>query len=180
MFPGMRKYCFLLISFVLGGCVSRGALLPREVPRIEAFCYRVEVVRAFGLPRESLIVAAADKNGEWRWRWYNALGMPLARQRLGNGRWKDDGFLPLYPQARQLFAALLYLESPPRTRARIYPRAFEVNESGETSVYLREEPSEVSSRGEKLFSLQKRDSPVMLLTLYPSREQFRLEKLSDD
>lgn len=176
----MGKYWFILVFFLLGGCANRLELVPRVPLEARKLCYRVEVVQGFGLPRESLIVAAVDKKGHWRWQWNNLLGMPLARQRLDDGHWQDDGFLPLYPQARPLFAALLYLETPPRKRAMRYPQAFEVHESGKTSVYLRRARPGAARRAEQLFSLQRGGAPTILLTLAPSRERFRIEKLSDD
>lgn len=178
----MNRYWFVIVCFVLGGCANRMALLPQASLEAESLYYKVEVVKAFGLPRESLVAATADANGRWRWWWGNVLGMPLARQRLSHGQWRNDGFLPRYPQARRLFAALLYLESAPRRRTELYPQAFEVHAPGETSVYLRRKDSGIANRGEKNFSLQHTDtgSSAMLLTLYPSREQFRIEKLSDD
>lgn len=50
-------------------------------------------------------------------------GHPQARQKLINGEWQADGLLPPNPQARELFAALLFaLTSPDDLRA-LYPSA---------------------------------------------------------
>ena len=51
------------------------------------------------------------------------LGIPQARQKLIDGEWQADGLLPPNPQARELFAALLFaLTSADDVRA-LYPSA---------------------------------------------------------
>ena len=42
------------------------------------------------------------------------LGIPQARQKLIDGQWQADGLLPPNPEARELFAALLFALTPRR------------------------------------------------------------------
>ena len=58
-----------------------------------------------------------------RWSMMDPLGIPQARQKLIDGQWQADGLLPPNPQARELFAALLFaLTSADDLRA-LYPNA---------------------------------------------------------
>ena len=51
------------------------------------------------------------------------LGIPLARQVLQDGNWHADGLLPPNPEARELFAALLFALTPQAGLAANYPQA---------------------------------------------------------
>src|SRR5690606_19874167 len=56
-----------------------------------------------------------------RWSLFDALGLPLARQVLQDGTWRNDGLLPPNAQARSLFAALLFAWTPETRLASAYP-----------------------------------------------------------
>ena len=49
------------------------------------------------------------------------LGIPQARQKLIDGKWQADGLLPPNPQARELFAALLFALTPKDELSGNYP-----------------------------------------------------------
>ncbi|MNE56231.1 hypothetical protein D3C80_1511250 [compost metagenome] len=51
------------------------------------------------------------------------LGIPQARQRLIDRQWQADGLLPPNPQARELFAALLFALTPSGELHANYPAA---------------------------------------------------------
>jgi hypothetical protein len=59
--------------------------------------------------------------GALRWSLLDPLGLPLARQLLTQGQWRNDGLLPPNPEARELFAALLFALSPRAELPRAYP-----------------------------------------------------------
>ena len=73
--------------------------------------------------RQDLLLVIQRENGGIRWSMMDPLGIPQARQKLINGEWQADGLLPPNPQARELFAALLFaLTSAEELRA-LYPSA---------------------------------------------------------
>jgi len=74
-----------------------------------------------GLPRQAHIVQREDGQPDLdrllvvqqegqasRWSLFDPLGVPLARQLLEAGRWRNDGLLPPNGQARELFASLIF------------------------------------------------------------------------
>ncbi len=65
-----------------------------------------------------------------RWSLFDALGLPLARQVLQDGTWRNDGLLPPNAQARSLFAALLFAWTPEAGLASAYPTQFLSEPSG--------------------------------------------------
>jgi len=59
-------------------------------------------------------VVVQDDGQKLRWSRFDHLGVPDARQWLSpQGLWQPEGFLPPNPQARELFAALLFAWMPP-------------------------------------------------------------------
>ncbi|MCY1245300.1 hypothetical protein D9M72_584380 [compost metagenome] len=60
-----------------------------------------------------------------RWSMMDLLGIPQARQKLIDKTWESDGFLPPNPQARELFAALLFALTPQEELAANYPGAWQ-------------------------------------------------------
>ncbi|WP_413044390.1 DUF3261 domain-containing protein [Pseudomonas sp. YJ42] len=74
---------------------------------------------------------SADETRDWllviqregtavRWSLLDPLGVPLARQLLRDGHWQADGLLPPNPEARELFAALLFALSPAEQMDELY------------------------------------------------------------
>jgi len=53
------------------------------------------------------------------------LGIPQARQKLIDGQWQADGLLPPDPEARALFAALLFALTPENELSVNYPQAWQ-------------------------------------------------------
>jgi len=54
------------------------------------------------------LVIVQQEGEALRWLRFNLLGAPDARQLLENGRWRNDGFIHPNPEAREMFAALLF------------------------------------------------------------------------
>lgn len=77
-----------------------------------------------GQRQDWLLVIQREGDGI-RWSLMDPLGIPLARQKLIDGAWHADGFLPPNPQARELFAALLFALSPSPQVLANYPGTVE-------------------------------------------------------
>ena len=109
--------CLLLLS----ACASQPPL-PEKIPSL-ALPMQLHVQRlAQGQSQDWLLVIQREGAGI-RWSMMDPLGIPQARQKLLNGQWQADGLLPPNPQARELFAALLFaLTSADDVRA-LYPSA---------------------------------------------------------
>ena len=109
--------CLLLLS----ACASQPPL-PEKTPSL-ALPMQLHVQRlAQGQSQDWLLVIQREGAGI-RWSMMDPLGIPQARQKLLNGQWQADGLLPPNPQARELFAALLFaLTSADDVRA-LYPSA---------------------------------------------------------
>jgi len=60
-----------------------------------------------------------------RWSMMDLLGIPQARQKLLDGEWQADGLLPPNPEARELFAALLFALTPKDELPGNYPDAWQ-------------------------------------------------------
>lgn len=120
---GLRLPITLLIaaSAFLAGCASK-PILPTRIPDL-------------GLPRsihviqhgtetpgqDSMLVAQQEGHGTLRWSLFDPLGLPLARQLLQDGQWRNDGFLAPNPAARSLFSALIFAWTPETALAGAYP-----------------------------------------------------------
>jgi hypothetical protein len=109
--------CLLLLS----ACASQPPL-PEKTSSL-ALPMQLHVQRlAQGQSQDWLLVIQREGAGI-RWSMMDPLGIPQARQKLLNGQWQADGLLPPNPQARELFAALLFaLTSADDVRA-LYPSA---------------------------------------------------------
>jgi len=109
--------CLLLLS----ACASQPPL-PEKNPAL-ALPLQLHVQRlAEGQSQDWLLVIQRE-GGAIRWSMMDPLGIPQARQKLIDGQWQADGLLPPNPQARELFAALLFaLTSADDVRA-LYPGA---------------------------------------------------------
>ena len=55
---------------------------------------------------QSLLIIEPQSADTWRWIQLDALGAPISRQVVQEGKWRNDGFLPPNAQARALFIAV--------------------------------------------------------------------------
>ncbi|MPQ84091.1 DUF3261 domain-containing protein [Pseudomonas sp. MAFF 730085] len=109
--------CLLLLS----ACASQPPL-PEKNPAL-ALPMQLHVQRKEGGQSQDWLLVIQREGTALRWSMMDPLGIPLARQKLINGQWQADGLLPPNPQARELFAALLFaLTSADELRA-LYPSA---------------------------------------------------------
>lgn len=109
--------CLLLLS----ACASQPPL-PEKTPTL-ALPMQLHVQRrAEGQTQDWLLVIQRE-GAAIRWSMMDPLGIPQARQKLINGQWQADGLLPPNPQARELFAALLFALTSADEVPALYPTA---------------------------------------------------------
>lgn len=112
---------WFLILLLLGGCTSQSPL-PGNPPEMQ-LPKQLHIVRnQAGQRQDWLLVIQREANG-LRWSMMDPLGIPLARQLLIEGRWQNDGLLPPNPEARELFAGLMFAMSSDVEMAARYPSA---------------------------------------------------------
>ena len=112
----------LLISCLLLGACASQAPLPEKSPAL-ALPMQLHVQRlADGQSQDWLLVIQREGRAI-RWSMMDPLGIPQARQKLLDGQWQADGLLPPNPQARELFAALLFALTPAGDVPALYPHA---------------------------------------------------------
>ena len=112
-----------LIGFLLllSACASQPPL-PEKTPSL-ALPLQLHVQRlADGQSQDWLLVIQREGVGI-RWSMMDPLGIPQARQKLIDGQWQADGLLPPNPQARELFAALLFALTSANDLRALYPSA---------------------------------------------------------
>ena len=114
----LRLAWLMLAALLLGGCASQ-LPLPGEPPRLELPLQLHVQQRSAAGSQDQLLVIQQDGQA-LRWTLLSPLGVPLARQRLVAGHWQADGLLPPNPEARQLFAALLFALTPDDQLERLY------------------------------------------------------------
>ncbi|MBS7690364.1 DUF3261 domain-containing protein [Pseudomonas lalucatii] len=108
----MIRATLLGLCLLLGACAARTPL-PLANPSLVAplpLSLHVQREQA-GQHQDWLLVLQADGEA-LHWSLLDPLGVPLARQRLSHGQWRDDGLLPPNAEARELFAALLFALTP--------------------------------------------------------------------
>ncbi|OPA94580.1 hypothetical protein BFW86_01645 [Pseudomonas fluorescens] len=117
MTRGLLLGCLLLLS----ACASQPPL-PQRTPAL-ALPMQLHVQRLADGQSQDWLLVIQREDGAVRWSMMDPLGIPQARQKLVDGHWQADGLLPPNPQARELFAALLFaLTSADEVRA-LYPSA---------------------------------------------------------
>lgn len=117
----MRGALLLGCLLLLSACTSQ-APLPEHTPSL-ALPLQLHVVRVQAEQRQDWVLVIQREDAGLRWSMMDLLGIPQARQKLVARQWQADGLLPPNPEARELFAALLFgLTSQDELRAN-YPDA---------------------------------------------------------
>ncbi|WAH58371.1 hypothetical protein LZ023_01925 [Pseudomonas silvicola] len=117
----MKRLLWLACALLLSACASRPPL-PAQLPAL-ALPLQLHVQRQQGEQRQDWLLVVQQLDGGLRWSMIDPLGIPLARQRLVDGQWQADGLLPPNPEARELFAALLFALTDDQQLATLYPAA---------------------------------------------------------
>ena len=113
-------FVWLLMCMLLSSCTSLP--LPRHTPTL-ALPMQLHIQREQADQRQDWLLVIQQQGTALRWSLMDPLGIPLARQVLQDGTWHADGLLPPNPEARELFAALLFaLASADEVRT-LYPSA---------------------------------------------------------
>ena len=109
----------LLLVLLLGAC-SHPAPLPVAAPALD-WPLQLHVLRQQDELRQDWLLVVQREDGALRWSLLDPLGIPRARQLLVQQDWQNDGLLPPNPEARELFAALLFALMPAEELAQRYP-----------------------------------------------------------
>jgi hypothetical protein len=121
----MMRALIVSCLMVLAGCASR-APLPAATPTLD-LPLQVHVQRVQAGQSQDWLLVIQREDGALRWSLLDFLGIPQARQRLLEQRWQADGLLPPNPEARELFAAVLFALTPTEELAAGYPDAAATN-----------------------------------------------------
>lgn len=117
----MLRALLLGCLLMLGGCASHPPL-PAIAPDLQ-LPRQLHVLRQQGEQRQDWMLVIQREDNALRWSLLDFLGIPQARQRLVDNQWRADGLLPPNPQARELFAAVLFALTTPEQLASRYPQA---------------------------------------------------------
>lgn len=112
---------WFLILLMLGGCTSQSPL-PVNPPQLQ-LPMQLHIVRSQAEQRQDWLLVIQRETQGLRWSMMDPLGIPLARQLLVQGRWQADGLLPPNPEARELFAALMFAMASDIEVSASYPNA---------------------------------------------------------
>ncbi|ARP87065.1 hypothetical protein [Bordetella genomosp. 9] len=108
----LARPCALLCLAWLAGCASAppAPVAPRDLhlPR------RAHVtMQSPGQPRlDGLLIVQAEGGDATRWSLFDPFGMPMARQILRDGKWRNDGFMRPNGEASDMFSAILFAWTP--------------------------------------------------------------------
>ncbi|MDO9320266.1 MAG: hypothetical protein Q7U01_01380, partial [Pseudomonas sp.] len=104
----MIRVWLLGLCLLLGACGVRTPV-PQTVPQLSAqLPLTLLIQRQQAGERQDWLLVLQAEGPSLRWSLLDPLGVPLARQLLTTGEWHNDGLLPPNPEARELFAALLF------------------------------------------------------------------------
>ncbi|QLF95082.1 DUF3261 domain-containing protein [Pseudomonas sp. ABC1] len=118
----MMRYLLVLMALLLTACANHTPL-PERVPSLVAalpLTLQIEHTAPQQTVQQWLLVLQREDDA-LRYTLLDPLGTPLARQRLRDGSWHNDGLLPPNPRARELFGALLFALTPDAALAGSYP-----------------------------------------------------------
>lgn len=123
----------IALCMLVAGC-SVGVPLPNPPAAILHSPKTLHVVKQRpGEPDHDAILVARSEGDRTYWALFDALGVPLARQILQDGKWQNDGFLPPNPDARALFAGLIFAWTPTTQLTARYP-AHNITHEGDTRI----------------------------------------------
>lgn len=106
----MIRWLSLAFVLLLAGCAQH-APLPTALPLL-ATPLQLHIQREQAGASQDWLLVIQQEGGALRWSLIDPLGIPLSRQLLLEGEWRNDGLLPPNPEARELFAVLLFALTP--------------------------------------------------------------------
>jgi len=153
----MRRL-WLPLLLVLSACATQ-APLPEPLPALD-WPLQLHVQRQQAGQTQDWLLVIQREGRALRWSLLDPLGIPLARQRLLDQRWQNDGLLPPNPEARELFAALLFALTPEADLPHHYAAARWQAEGGQRRLLDAGTPRwRVAYRQPLDFDLEARDGP---------------------
>jgi hypothetical protein len=117
------RFLLLGAALLLSACASQ-APLPEQTPSL-ALPMQLHIQRLQAEQRQDWVLVIQREGPAIRWSMMDLLGIPQARQKLVNGSWRAEGLLPPNPEARELFAALLFALTPQDELSGNYPTAWQ-------------------------------------------------------
>ena len=117
------RFLLLAAALLLGACASQ-APLPEQTPSL-TLPLQLHIQRLQADQRQDWVLVIQHEGPAIRWSMMDLLGIPQARQKLVDGAWRADGLLPPNPEARELFAALLFALTPRDELSANYPVAWQ-------------------------------------------------------
>ncbi|MDH0649614.1 hypothetical protein N5D48_01455 [Pseudomonas sp. GD03858] len=117
----MKALLAMTLCLLLGACAARTPL-PAQLPAL-TLPQQLHVAREQAGQRQDWLLVIQREEDRLRWSLLDLLGIPQARQLLDGQRWQADGLLPPNPEARELFAAILFALTPARQLPQLYPQA---------------------------------------------------------
>ena len=117
----MRLLLALFVTLLLSACAQH-APLPATPPTL-ALPLQLHVQREQAGQTQDWLLVVQQEGPALRWSLLDPLGIPQARQLLTGNQWQNDGLLPPNPEARELFAALLFALTPAEQVSAHYPGA---------------------------------------------------------
>jgi len=115
------RFFVLGVVLLLSACASQ-APLPAGNPSLP-LPMQLHIERHLAGQQQDWLLVIQREGPGIRWSMMDPLGIPQARQQLIDGHWQADGLLPPNPEARELFAALLFALTPADELSRNYPTA---------------------------------------------------------
>jgi hypothetical protein len=104
----MPRVLLLALMLLLGACAGRTPV-PASSPELTAeLPISLQIERTQSAEQRGWLLVIQAEGQALRWSLFDPLGVPLARQLLEHGEWRNDGLLPPNAEARELFAALLF------------------------------------------------------------------------
>lgn len=163
----LKRAGLLLVGLLLGACASQ-APVPAVTPTLE-LPLQLQVQRRQADQIQDWLLVIQREDSALRWSLLDPLGLPQARQRLEQGQWHNDGLLPPNPEARELFAALLFALSPHAELPRLYAGLDWQAEAGQRSLDQGSRHWRVSYRQPLHFDLRLGDDLQYAVTPLPQQ-----------
>jgi len=102
------RVLLLTLILLLGACAGHTPV-PAHSPQLTVgLPLSLQIEHTQGGTQQYWLLVLQREGEALRWSLFDPLGVPLARQLLQDGEWRNDGLLPPNQQARELFAALLF------------------------------------------------------------------------
>ena len=104
----LSRILLLAVTLLLGACAGHTPV-PASSPELTAgLPISLQIERTQNTEQRDWLLVLQTEGQALRWSLFDPLGVPLARQLLEHGEWRNDGLLPPNAEARELFAVLLF------------------------------------------------------------------------